>query len=346
MSAEAHAIAQTSANIEKLGTDSNGLLKDAGNITASAFLPFFFQENKAITFDDNKGCLKHGSLRKITDGGSPAYDPANPLFPLYDIYCNIMKRPDGPDTIRGAIDRATGFMCALGNVTYDGVKRTKTLKISTNCFSKTFVDVVASEFGVSSIEAQVQAFPSAAGKAAGFDKFIELRATLKNKVSPGNDKVITYDIAVKMNDNERALALLDLEGSDESSAFALYMNRSTGVMKVEGHNYRDGVFERSVRYNVKGNLSTRFELSKIDLLQAITDESGSSYISISGPKTGRMLRTDGYPNGDNKCYPNGGCAGNTGIQLVSAIFTDPATWFASNAFLGSHANIDNSGSWK
>lgn len=145
---------------------------------------------------------------------------------------------------------------------------------------------------------------------------------------------------------ENLLPSRDIEGSDESSAFALYMNRSTGVMKVEGHNYRDGVFERSVRYNVKGNLSTRFELSNIDLLQAITDESGSSYISISGPKTGRMLRTDGYPNGDNKCYPNGGCAGNTGIQLVSTIFTDSATWFASNAFLGSHANIDNTGSWE
>lgn len=324
LSSEAQAMAAASSNFEAAGDNENGALN---GISSGPSLMAI-----TVDFDYESGCKTSGGLDETE------YDNTAATWPIYNLYCLLRKRPDGPDTARGAIDRASGWLCAMGQLTYDGVARSKTITIGTDCFSSTFVDMVADELGTTSLAATITAYDDATGVAAGFDKYITFVSD-----------VVTYKIAVKDSATEKAIAVLDVNADPNlSDAFAVYMNKTTGVMKVEG---RFPEHTRHFRFHMVGELDANFEITNVEDLHFINSEQ-NSYQSMSGtPAAGRKVKYDNYAGnmghaGNNQCYGEDGatCVGNSGLVLNSAFAftTKAAGWFENNAYLGSTADlVDN-----
>jgi hypothetical protein len=348
LSAEAAMLSKMTSNV---GVGGESAL---ANVTATPGAAL--TSNYYVYQDTGSRYLKSGLDAETackTSGGldETVYDADDALFPLYNLYCLVLKRPDGPDTVRGVLDRTSGWLCATGNIVYDGTPVTKTITISTACFSQSFVDTAATVVPTGQFEATVTGYDDVTGVApASFEKYFTFVALM-----PDGSELVNYTIAVKSTDDQRVVAVLDTDEDDatNNAAFAVFMDKSTGVMKVEG---RFPQHNRHFRFHMEGTLSSSFELENVEDLHFINAES-SEYQSLSGtPAAGRWLRYDNYPGslshaGDGICYGETGaaCTGNqTGLVVANGtkdVFTlasghsTSATWFSTNSYLGSTGDL-------
>ncbi len=367
LSDEAKALAAANGNLVKIGANENGLLNGAPTdiVDPKSFVEFLSSRaSNYVTetdFDYKTDCKTSGTPVDTFSNTSPGY-------PIYYIYCNLMKRPDGPDTIRGAIDRASGWLCALGKVNYDGKARKVKMKITTSCFSEEFTDMAVEYLGgKNTIEATVKGFKSPGDVVpSDFDKYLTFDA----------GELVKYTIAVKEGSNERAIAVYGgLPGEDEGDAFSIYMNKADGEMKVEGRfappegelcsDKSDEIFCRHVRFHMIGELNSNFEITNVEDLHVLLGER-TYMISLSGtPAAGRKLRylngTDDWDSSsaasddDEECYGEDGalCTDNDGIIIPDGggiyVFADGSgytlskDWFAENSYLGTTGNLTDAG---
>lgn len=219
LSSEAQLMSTISKNIETTGTSAlSGVSEIPDAVTA--FIPTYDgQFNKAVgTFDYETDCKVSGGIDETKFAASSA------LYPLYNVYCGLLKRPDGPDTVKGAIDRISGWLCAMGDITYDGIAKTKTITVSTDCFSQAFVTTVFNYLGKYTITATLTGYDTIGSFApADFEKRITFVAT----------DIVNYTIAIKDTVDDKAIAILG-ENGNMDEVFAVYMNKTAGTMKVEG----------------------------------------------------------------------------------------------------------------
>jgi hypothetical protein len=254
-------------------------------------------------------------------------------------YCSFAMRPDGPDTIMGAIDRVQGWLCAMGELEYDGESHDIDFEITTDCFSETFVEMVKEE-GLSKTTATVIAGTPKEAVGVNNDGFtIGIHFEI-----PEIEKI--YDILYTQE--EAVLAAAIKEGSGENGEngdyFAVYLDRGsdgegTGIVRVDGsftviapENFPNA---RHVRAFVTGPYDVdKAKLTDVENLEFASwdyfSTSGANTKTLAGnPSDGYMARyasasagdaltlATGYTTSDSQklCYGDGDCDGNPGILI-------------------------------
>lgn len=341
---------------ESVATDSKGLTNGSGLTVLS-------------TFNPDTDCAVSGwpSTGSSVDVG----------YAMKFLLCSVMKSPDGPDTVRGGFDRISGFLCAIGNVTYDNTQNSVPFTISTTCFSQSFVTTActflngSASDGPCSSTANVTGYTSTTGVApAGFEKYLTITLPTAN---------LNYTIAYTATSTTIAAACIDnlptAADSDIKIAFAFYLDSTTGKMRYEGR-FPDNN-KRHMRINLLGQVSSDFTVSNVDTLSFVQGENFSSpsgsglIVSVNGtPAAGRKIRIQSTSNmtdtpwsaanaDDDTCIGELGatCDGNSGIVAAIADpkkfffetgsgFTSSKTWFTNNSYLGSVSNtVDMDDIW-
>lgn len=352
LTAEQSSIEKGQKATEAAATNSNGLTNGSG-LTVLA-MP----------------SLERSGFTAETDcavSGWPATGSSGDVgYAMKFLLCSVLKRPDGPDTVRGGFDRISGFLCAIGNITYDSTPKSVPITISTNCFSQTFVTTACTFFsgsastGPCSSTATVGGYLNNAGVApAQYEKYVTI------SLSGGS---ITYTIAHTTTATTISAACMDnLPTGDDSnteSTFAFHLNSTTGKLRYEGR--FPGNNKRHMRINLSGTISTDFAVTNVDGLSFVQGEnfttSGAGLIvSVNGtPAAGRRIRirttsdmaspipTWGLANADdNICIGevSATCVANSGIIEAGAnpkkFFFDTGsghtgskTWFTNHSYLG------------
>lgn|GEM_PF-6311744 len=116
------------AATEAAGTNSNGLALGSG--LSVSVIPLS-QVDALAAFNPETDCATSGWPAVGTSGDVG--------YAVKFMLCSVLRRPNGPDTVKGGFDRITGFLCAVGPVTYDNTARTVSMTFSTSCFSQNFV---------------------------------------------------------------------------------------------------------------------------------------------------------------------------------------------------------------
>jgi hypothetical protein len=346
---EALTLSVASENLGTVGENDSGLL--LGGPTSVGLTAL-------AGFDVEDDCKDSGTV-------SDDFSSSQTGWPLYTAYCNIVKRPDGPDTIRGALDRASGWVCGIGDIVYDGEAREIEMEITTDCFSKTFVDMVDQELGTTTLDATVTGYDDVDGVGPdGFEKYLTFETD-----------IVTYTILVHEGDDTRAIAVKDgLPDAESGDTFSVYMDKANGAMKVEGRfspvneddtcdSNDDDTNCRHVRFEMSGELNEDFEITNVEDLHFLGGEA-SYYVSLSGtPADGRVLRyrttgddyaTASASTDDGECYgeDDATCSGNSGILVTDPAYlfngtrdsdwTNAALWFEESSFLGSTDELTES----
>lgn len=253
-------------------------------------------------------------------------------------YCNYAKRPDGPDTVLGAIDRVRGWLCAMGDLTYDGTERTLNFQITTSCFSETFVNMVQDELGTTTFDATVTANNSVA---ATFGSTEYENSIAFSIASLG----LTYHILYKQEGAVLSASIKSGsgEGGEDGDYFAISLDRGAtstddGSIRVDGRFSEasgSNPMSRHVRAYATGAYDTatstmttltHMEFAQMDYYASSTNgrlisakgnpNDGIYAVSVSS-STDPQTSISGYtPSTDGTyCYGDGTCTGNTGIQL-------------------------------
>lgn len=333
---------------ESVATDSKGLTNGSGLSVLSAFTP-------------STDCATSGWPATGTSGDVG--------YAMKFLLCSVLKSPDGPDTVRGGFDRITGFLCAIGNVTYDNTQKSVPFTVSTTCFSQSFVTTACTFLngtasdGPCSTTANVTGYSSTTGVApAQFEKYLTITLPTAS---------LNYTIAYTATSTTIAAACMDnlptANDSEVEIAFAFYLDTTTGKMRYEGR-FPDNN-KRHMRINLIGQVASDFTVSNVDTLSFVQGENFSSpagsglIVSAHGtPVAGRTIRiqnTSDMATGtpptwsaanadDNICIGEAGamCTGNSGIVAsvtdpkkfffeTGSGFTSSKTWFTNNSYLGS-----------
>jgi hypothetical protein len=259
-------------------------------------------------------------------------------------YCNFAMHPDGPDTVLGAIDRVKGMLCAFGDLTYDGVERTVKFKFTTDCFSKTFVDMVAEQLGA---DREFSATLTASEPVKSDFGSTEYSKSITFDVP---EVSFSYDILYTQNGSVLSAAIKDGTGVDaDGSYFAINLDRgatatSEGALRVDGRfTVKDDTSNssppasRHVRAYATGMYdlvtSSMTTLSKVEFITADLRSTGNASLrSIKGTPTDGVyaIKVDVSTAADTDyaaytptseatyCFGDGDCTGNTGINVSSA----------------------------
>jgi hypothetical protein len=259
-------------------------------------------------------------------------------------YCDLAKRPDGPDTTLGGIDRVQGILCAIGNIEYDGKAHDGDMKISTDCFSENFVDMVKEQLctsetacpggipvlkhivtGTKVAEAEV--------KAGGYDR------SLKIEVPEGKEG-FAYDIKLLQTKDLLAAAVYEPNGGiEDAMVFAVSLSTATpAAIRYEGRFIRtdedkaDQNWRRHLRVMATGTYdAAKSQFTAIDSVQYLFSDifpsGGFRLKSVKGsPAAGfRSIEIDGSDPFDlanyavtsynSLCYGTGNCSGNDGLVV-------------------------------
>ena len=144
-----------SALATKLGTALESATGNTGlsvPVTLAALKPKAVNNVPVALSVDPFQCNENG----WTDASSGGDVAADPDWAMKQLYCMMTAQSTGPDTLLGAINQLKGFFCAAGEVTFDGVERAATLKISTTCFSAEFVAMATQQLGTDQIAIKVK----------------------------------------------------------------------------------------------------------------------------------------------------------------------------------------------
>lgn len=291
--------------------------------------------------DVTKYCRSTGTpIDGVNDGGEGKYAA---LF----AYCNFAMHPDGPDTVLGAIDRVQGVLCALGDLTYDGVERTIKMKFTTACFSSTFVKMVEDELGAGK---EFDAVVTATTPVNSSFGSVDYEKSITFNIAAIN---FSYDILYQQSASVLSAAIKEGTGIDsDGTYFAVKLDRgatltSNGTLAVDGRfttktEQNGGTPSvRHVRTFAKGkyDLTTNSmtSLSSIEFISADYNSSGSAYLrSVKGNPTNGVYAVSAQVNSGGLtdyaayataasssatnvyCFGDGDCAGNTGINISSA----------------------------
>nr|BFD62281.1 hypothetical protein BdHM001_09620 [Bdellovibrio sp. HM001] len=307
-----------------------------------------------------------------SDGGF-FEDHNDPDWASKQLYCLTRTQGTGPDTLLGAFAQATGFVCSVGSLTFDGVERAATMKISTACFPQNFVDVVQTQFGKTSFNVDVTALDISATHKLGegtvnsaWTKALQIKfgTDLSAQVGSG------YTIMVKDDAGAKAVAVHDglvlAGGTTSKEVFAVYVNPgASGSLAYEGRFATpDASFSRHLRLYLGGNINaTTLVASDVNDMAFVWGDGANSdnstyasFASIKGtPAAGRKVLSQWWngsewqnANGHDECYGEGTplCTGNTGIDLAAdkkfffqGGYTTSYDWFINNSYL-SHFDMD------
>lgn len=357
-------MSKAQAATEASATNENGLTKGTDLVVASSLTKG--PRPMTTSFNAETDCASSGWPASGTNGDVG--------YAMKFLMCRVLKRPDGPDTVRGGFDRLTGFLCAIGSVTYDSVERDVSVTFSTTCFSQTFVTTActfingSASDGPCSTTVAVTGHSSVTGVApADYDKYLTIDA-LGGQVQ--------YTIAHKSTATTVSGALMGgLPSSAAASidqAFAFHVDAETGLLRYEGRFSGDN--KRHMRINLLGEVSSALEVTNVETLSFVQGENfgGNSglVVSVNGtPAAGRRIRVQtssdldqatpawGAANADdNTCIGEGTpvCTGNSGIVATDkkfffetgSGFTDAKTWFTSHSYLGSvSSTVDMDDIW-
>ncbi len=325
-----------------------------GDLAAASFK--MHRKIGPLDADVDEICADTGYAFGNGDTGAPAGAPnANTAeYAARNAYCNLRMSPRGPDTVRGALDRVKGFLCAVGNVTYDGVARTKTIKISTACFSESFASEAASG-GFTSVVVTVTGYadPTDMGGSADYDKGIEIDLS-----AVGNG---SYFIQHTITDDKFTASMLSKNDDDEDQwIMNTVFDRSDAdesVLRLEGRfngNNDDPQGRRYVRANVRGPTSGE-EFGNPDLVEFILFDISASdgdedepdnitYNTLRGNAAdgyrvwnasettsdvhANLYLAAGWDQEDTGCFGDGACTGNAGLVIDDLAKND----FAKSAY--------------
>jgi hypothetical protein len=330
--------------LETAATSTNGLVNGSGlTVSRTAFNP----------------------ATDCATSGWPATGTSGDVgYAMKFLLCSVLKSPDGPDTVRGGFDRIAGFLCAIGDVTYNDTPATVSVTFSTDCFSQTFVTTActfingSASDGPCSSEATVTGFSSVTGVApAGFENYLTMTML-------GGE--INYTIAFTSTATVVAGACMGnlptAPDNEVEDAFAFYIDATAGKMRYEGR--FSGNNPRHMRINLIGAVSTDFAITNVETLSFVQGENFSSgtdglIVSVHGtPSAGRKIRilqtsdtTAPTPvwsasnADDDTCIGEVGalCTANSGITAAgdskfffeaASGFTTAKTWFTNNSYLG------------
>lgn len=349
---EASLMTKAQAATAATATDSNGLTKGTSFVVASSLRGVGAQ---STSFSPTTDCADSGWPSAGTSGDTG--------YAMKFLMCSVLRRPDGPDTVRGGFDRITGFLCAVGPVTYDGTTREVNATFSTACFSQNFVTTACTTItgsastGPCSTTISVTGYSSVAGVAPSeFEKYITVSA-LSGQVE--------YTIAYKATATTVAGALMSGLPSTSSAsindAFAFHVDATTGQLRYEGR--FGGNNKRHMRINLIGSIDTSLAVTNVETLSFVQGENFTNnsglVVSVNGtPAAGRRVRIQTSSDltvvtptwsasnaDDNTCVGETGaaCTSNTGIVAsdkkfffaTGSGFTPAKTWFTSNSYLGS-----------
>lgn len=348
---------ETSQLIGKL-TDmvSSGL--DNGYDAPSKFVmnPAIKSANSLGDFD----CNDHGWTG--TDGDGQENTPGS-NWAYKQLYCLLRAPVSGPDSFYGALTQSKSFVCAVGNLNFDGVKRAATFRVSTACFSQDFVDQAASE-GITSLPVDLTGMTNGQfASGLGFTPVGSWNKALIVDFKGALDDKEGLTILIKDDAGAKAVAIYQglPSSTNVKEVFAVYADSATGVISYEGRfdgSSGDGTdVQRHLRGYLQGtvNASTN-EVSNVEQMSFVwsdtydqnTGSGHARYASIKGtPAAGRYVAskaasslaiplTDTQLNQmkyDNKCYGEAGatCTGNTGITAASATSGNAAKFFFLNS---------------
>jgi len=356
MSAEAQIMSKATTALESASTTSSGLLDGTGYTSSMVTAA------SRADINPDTDCKASGGPN---DGASD--------YALKIIYCGLMKRPDGPDSVRGGLDRASGFLCALGTIPYDNTPHTVTMTLSTACFSDAFMAIVHSQVCTHgedpcTVPMTVTGHSSATGVGPSFYEKYFTVSGLSGEVS--------YTVLIKDTEDVKAAAFMygqpDALDADVNSTFAVYMNKATGILRYEGR-FAGGSSHahRHIRANLQGTMDSNFNYTDVQTLQYThgeyyDDNNSAWYLTFAGtPADGRRLfyksTTDltagsvtwNNNTDDNTCVGEAGadCNPETGISVMGkdyffyGSYTSMKTWFNTLSDIGNAGTIDMDDVW-
>lgn len=361
-----------SALATKLGTALESATGNTGLTVPPALAPLNTKKNNtapiALAVDPFE-CNSHG----WTDASSET----DPNWAMKQLYCMMTTKSTGPDTLLGAINQLKGFVCAAGDVVFDGTEKTATMAISTACFSQEFVDMATTELGKSSIDIKVKGVDLVSSPVAGVSSEWEKMLQLDFQGQIGADKP-GFTILIKDAATVKALAayggLLLNNNTNSTEAFSAFVDITNGKIAYEARiaPSEDRSFSRHLRLFLKGSVNeSTLQVANVDDMALIWGDGPSlktggnasdyaMYATIKGTlASGRKVVAKYYQSsswtvtqGDAECYGGTGTCG-TGITEISAEanmnfffqgtkgtdYTDSPTWFKESSYLG-HFDID------
>lgn len=366
-----------SALANKLGTALESATGNTGLSVPATLAPLRAQPISSVPSAlsaDPFQCNEHG----WTDASSGENNTtADANWAMKQLYCMMTVKSGGPDTLLGAINQLKGFVCAVGNITFDGVERAATMILSTACFSQEFVDMATQQLGKSSFDIKVKGIDLTSAPVSGisteWEKLVQL--DFNGQIGPNN---VGFTILIKDASSVKALAayndLLLNNSSTNTETFAAYIDLANGKIAYEARiaPQQERDFSRHLRLYLKGTVNeSTFQVAEVNDMAFIWGDGpglksgGNStdyamYASIKGTlNSGRKVVakynqqsswTDSAGHGE--CY---GVTGNcgTGVTEISAEndkkfffhgtkgtdYTSSDSWFKQNAYLG-HFDID------
>ncbi len=372
--AEVSAMTKAQTATAATATNSNGLTKGTSTVVISSLgqedngsLNAYGEVGALADFASESSCAASGWPSSGTSGDAG--------YAMNFLLCSVLKRPDGPDTVRGGFDRITGMLCAIGAVTYDSTARDVTATFSTACFSQTFVSTAcqtitgdSTSTGPCTATVTVTGYSSVTGVApSGFEKYLTISALSGQ---------LLYTIAYTSTSTTIAGAMMNgLPTTTDSSitdAFAFYIDSTLGLLRYEGR--FSGTNKRHMRINLIGTVDTALAVTNVETLSFVQGENfgstGGLTVSVHGtPAAGRRIRIQSSSDvnvstpswtasnsDDNTCIGETGaaCTGNSGIVATDnkfffgtgSSFTSSKTWFTSNSYLASVTNtVDMDDIW-
>jgi hypothetical protein len=267
-------------------------------------------------------------------------------FAALSAYCDLTKHPDGPDTTLGGIDRVQGILCALAPITYDGQPHDVMMKITEDCFDKTFVDMVHEQFcgetpemcpgGVVTMPHTVTATKIDASTDNGYDRTLTIEV-------PAGKEGFAYHIKLVQTDERLAAAVYDpASDAEKGVVFAMSLDLgSPATIRYEGRfTRREGELDgwrRHLRVLANGSFDvTTRSFTAIDNLRYVFWDTylngGFKFMSVKGSPTAgfRAIGLDGgdafalasyqfdptaTPPSKSICYGSGDCTDNAGITV-------------------------------
>lgn len=344
----------------------------------------------AATVEDANGAsLNPGTLALQTGltqtedckaSGTPNIPDVNDLtagqVAALNAYCDLSKHPDGPDTTLGGIDRVQGILCALGEIEYDGQPRNVDLKITTECFSDTFVEMLQEMCaedasmcpdGIPTFPHVVTASKLEDDEGKGFEKLILIEV-------PEGKQGFAYNVKLVQSEEHLAASVYDPDGgADDGLVFGIalvfgspatirYEGRFTRLEGDGGQNWR-----RHLRVRAVGALDdkTKAFTSLTDLQYVFWDTDAANgsgkFMSVQGsPADGfRAVGLDAgeafdvsqyaftIPGDKTVCYGSGDCTGNDGIApkteadlgFVKSLVVDDAAFIDFSAWFANHGPL-------
>lgn len=313
---------------------------DSGGDALAEATPVSIMGLRPTDLDIDAVCANTGYAYSSGSDGAPAGAPAqnSAEYAARNAFCGLRKSPDGPDTAKGALDRVQAFICAVGDVTFDGVERDVTIAINTTCFSQAFTDMATTE-GLTSATVKVTGFsdPTVAGLGGSADYENGILIDLSSVMGANSFYKIQYTgTATKF-----VASMVSIDGGVEDWVMRGVYDRTdaaNSVLRVEGRffgNNDDPDSRRFMRALVKGTTSgTEFtspSLVEYVLFDVYTNSgtpSSVTYNTIKGNSTDGYFAWYGTENQsgeaalaivptttDSVCLGDGPCTGNSGLTV-------------------------------